>query len=237
MRFDVISLFPSAFEALSVSKIWTQALEKKSVELVVHDLRSFGVGPHKIVDDAPYGGGEGMLLKLEPLVAALESIERKKSSLVLCMSPQGETFSQGLAQDLSKIDQLILICGRYEGFDERFIEHWVDQCISIGDYVLTGGELPAMVMMDAISRHLPGVLGAEQSLHNDSLSRGGLKYPQYTRPESFRGHKVPEVLLSGHHGNIELWRQEKSELRTLQKRPDLLESLIAKNTGLKKLKK
>ncbi|MEZ4705381.1 MAG: tRNA (guanosine(37)-N1)-methyltransferase TrmD [Bdellovibrionota bacterium] len=237
MKFDVISLFPEAFGALGVSKIWKNAIDAGLIELRLHDLRDFGLGPHKTVDDTPYGGGEGMLLKVEPLVAALESIPRTETSRVLCMSPQGKAFDQTLAQEWSDMDHVILICGRYEGFDERFLEHWVDECVSIGDYVLSGGELAAMVVMDTLSRLIPGVVGEPVSVSNDSFSRGSLKYPQYTRPEDFRGHRVPQVLLSGNHQKIQQWREEISHLRTLQKRPDLLKDRNAKNTGLKKKEK
>lgn len=223
MRFDVISIFPKVFSYMETTKIWTRGITAGTIEFHAHDLRDFTTDAHKTVDDTPYGGGPGMLLKIEPLVKALESIPRLPQSKVILTSPQGIAFTQEKGVEYANLDQIILICGRYEGVDERFIEHWVDELISIGDYVLLGGELPAMVMMEAICRLLPGVVGDPDSVKTDSLTSGKLKYPQYTRPADFRGHKVPDVLQSGNHEEIRLWREKKSNFKTLQNRPDLLQ--------------
>jgi tRNA (guanine37-N1)-methyltransferase len=226
MKFHVISIFPNSFSYLETTKIWSRGREKGLIEFHAYDLRDFSDDPHRKVDDTPYGGGPGMLLQVEPLVKALESIPKMTKSKVVLTSPQGEWFTQEKAQSYSELEQIILICGRYEGVDERFVEHWVDEVISIGDYVLLGGELPAMVMMEAVSRLIPGIVGDPASVQTDSLTSGGLKYPQYTRPAEFRGHKVPDVLLSGNHENIRIWREKKSHFRTLQNRPDLLKQPI-----------
>jgi tRNA (guanine-N1)-methyltransferase len=223
VRFDVISIFPKVFSYMETTKIWTRGITAGTIEFHAHDLRDFTTDAHKTVDDTPYGGGPGMLLKIEPLVKALESIPRLPQSKVILTSPQGIAFTQEKGVEYANLDQIILICGRYEGVDERFIEHWVDELISIGDYVLLGGELPAMVMMEAICRLLPGVVGDPDSVKTDSLTSGKLKYPQYTRPADFRGHKVPDVLQSGNHEEIRLWREKKSNFKTLQNRPDLLQ--------------
>lgn len=223
MRFDVITLFPECFGALSVSKIWLNAIKNKKLELHLHQLRDFSDDKHQKVDDTPYGGGAGMLLMMEPLVKALESIPRVEKSQVWMMSPQGNQWHQNDAiSSFETLDQIVLVCGRYEGVDERFIEGWVDRCISIGDYVLSGGELASMVVMESISRVIPGVIGDAQSVETDSIQSGGLKYPQYTKPRDFRGKEVPEVLLSGDHQKIAEWRQKQAHFRTLQNRPDLL---------------
>jgi tRNA (guanine37-N1)-methyltransferase len=223
MRFDVISIFPNVFSYMETTKIWTRGIEAGSIEFHAHDLRNFTTDAHKTVDDTPYGGGPGMLLKIEPLVKALDSIPRLTKCKVLLTSPQGDLFTQEKGEALAQLDQIILICGRYEGVDERFIEHWVDELVSIGDYVLLGGELPAMVMMEAICRLLPGTVGDPESVRTDSITSGRLKYPQYTRPADFQGHKVPDVLLSGNHEEIRIWREKKSDFKTLQKRPNLLQ--------------
>ncbi len=223
MRFDVISIFPNVFSYMDTTKIWTRGIEAGSIEFHAHDLRNFTTDAHKTVDDTPYGGGPGMLLKIEPLVKALDSIPRLTKCKVLLTSPQGDLFTQEKGEALAQLDQIILICGRYEGVDERFIEHWVDELVSIGDYVLLGGELPAMVMMEAICRLLPGTVGDPESVRTDSITSGRLKYPQYTRPADFQGHKVPDVLLSGNHEEIRIWREKKSDFKTLQKRPNLLQ--------------
>lgn len=208
---------------METTKIWTRGIAAGTIEFHAHDLRDFTDDAHKTVDDTPYGGGPGMLLKIEPLVKALESIPRLPKSKVILTSPQGEYFSQSMAETHAELDQIILICGRYEGVDERLIENWVDELVSIGDYVLLGGELPAMVMMEAICRLLPGTVGDPESVKTDSITSGKLKYPQYTRPADFRGHKVPDVLMSGNHEQIRLWREKKSDFKTLQKRPNLLQ--------------
>lgn len=224
MKVDIITLFPDMFKGpFDMSMLW-KAQDKGLLTINVVDLRQFGLGARRTVDDTPYGGGDGMVLKPEPVVAAIESCKQqsgKDSSYVLLMTPRGKKFSQAVAGDLAKMDHLILVAGHYEGFDER-INEYVDMELSIGDYVLTGGELPAMVIVDAVTRLIPGVLGGEQSAHDESFSDKLLEYPHYTRPEEFRGHKVPEVLKSGNHSKIEKWRREQSEIKTRQNRPDLL---------------
>lgn len=235
MRFDVITLFPACFDALVVSKIWQNAAGGEKLELNVYQLRDFADNKHARTDDTPYGGGAGMLLQVEPLVKAVESLERLEKSQVWLMSPQGAVWGQRAAIEAYEgLDQIIFVCGRYEGLDERFVEGWVDRCVSIGDYVLSGGELAAMVVMETISRVIPGVVGDAMSVEGDSIQRGGLKYPQYTKPREFRGMKVPQILLSGDHQKIARWRKKRAHFRTLQNRPDLLKDadiLSPKNNG------
>jgi len=212
MTIQIITLFPEMFDGvLNNSMLW-KAQDKKLVEYKLVNLRDFGLGPRKTVDDTPYGGGDGMVLKPEPLVAAIESAQKtNKKAQVILMTPRGEKFSQAKAQELAQLQDMILVCGRYEGYDER-VTKFVDQQISIGDYVLTGGELPAMVVVDAITRLIPGVLGGETSAANESFADGQtVEHPQYTRPEEFRGEKVPEVLLGGNHGEIAKWRAKQSK--------------------------
>lgn len=212
-KVDIITLFPSMFEGPFATSMLKKAQDKKLVEINFIDLRQFGLGKHKQVDDTPYGGGDGMVLKPEPVYAAVESVVSKDSKVIL-LTPQGKTYDQTMALKLSKSEHLILICGHYEGFDER-IRKLADYQISIGDYVLTGGEIPAMVLTDSIVRLIPGVLGGENSAHEESFSDGKtLEYPHYTRPENFQGMKVPDVLLSGNHGEIKKWRIEQSKKRT-----------------------
>jgi tRNA (guanine37-N1)-methyltransferase len=226
MRIDVLTLFPEMFEGVFGSSLIGKARERGIVTLNAVNFRDFSESKHKTVDDAPYGGGGGMLLKPEPLFAAVEHLTAQAEAgvrpRVILTTPQGETFTQGKARELAGESHLIFICGHYEGVDERVREHLANDELSIGDYVLTGGELPAMVMIDAIVRLLPGVLGNEASAANDSFSDGLLEYPQYTRPADFRGWKVPDVLLSGNHAEIAKWRRQQSLLRTLKRRPDLL---------------
>lgn len=223
MRFDVLTLFPDMFDVLK-SSIIGRAIKNEKVELNLINFREFSTDKQKHVDDTPYGGGAGMVIKPEPIYDAYKSIvvDMENKPKVIYMSPRGEVFSQKKAIELSKENHLIILCGHYEGIDERVIEEIVDEEISIGDYVLTGGELPAMVLIDAIARNIDGVL-SEGSTSEESFSNGLLEYPQYTRPEEFMGRKVPEVLLSGHHANIEKWRYEKSLEITKKRRPDLLE--------------
>ena len=223
MRFDVLTLFPDLFSSFLKESILGRALSKGLVDIGFTDIRNFGRGPHRVTDDRPYGGGNGMVMKAGPILRALESIERigKKSHVVL-LTPQGQTFEQSVAWELSRQDQLILICGRYEGVDERVKAGHVDRELSIGDYVLSGGELGAVVVIDAVSRLIPGVLGGEKSNLEDSFEDGLLEYPHYTRPRVFHGMEVPSVLLSGDHEKIRLWRRAESIKRTLQGRPDLL---------------
>ena len=200
------------------------AREKELVSFHLHNIRDFSNDKHRCVDDKPYGGGAGMVMKPEPVFNAVEAVELLDDTppTKILLTPQGETFNQGIADDLSKKDRLMIICGRYEGFDER-IRFGIDALeISIGDYVLTGGEIPAMVVIDSISRLVPGVLGGDDSLQDESFVNRMLEYPQYTRPAEFRGMKVPEVLKSGHHSKIEEWRMENAILRTQERRPDLL---------------
>jgi tRNA (guanine37-N1)-methyltransferase len=192
------------------------------VDLKIHNLRDYAHDRHKTVDDRPFGGGPGMLLKPEPIFEAVESIAREKTRVIL-LSPSGRPFTQAIARDLAKLDDLLLIVGHYEGFDERIREQLADDELSIGDYVLTNGALPAMVVIDAVTRLLPGVLGDDESATEESFSEGLLEYPQYTRPAEFRGMKVPEMLLSGNHAEIARWRAEQARQRTQERRPDLLQ--------------
>lgn len=222
MRFDVLTVLPGMFDAVGVSQIWKKAEAAGLLELVVHNIRDYAHDKHKTVDDTPYGGGPGMLLKVEPLVEALEAVPTVGKRIVLMASPQGKVLNQRWAQELSSFDQIVMISGRYEGVDERFIEGWIDHEFSIGDYVLSGGELPSMVLMETVGRLIPGVVGSWESVEEDSFSSGFLKYPQYTRPPIYRGMEVPEVLRNGHHLQIEKWRKMESEKRTQAKRPDLL---------------
>ncbi|TJY43585.1 tRNA (guanosine(37)-N1)-methyltransferase TrmD [Cohnella pontilimi] len=236
MRIDVLTLFPEMFEGVFGSSILGKAKERGIVSLNTVNFRDFALNKHNTVDDTPYGGGGGMVLKPEPIFGAVEHVtgattnegERKaageKSPRVILMCPQGTPFTQSKALELAEESHLIFICGHYEGYDERIREFLVTDELSIGDYVLTGGELPAMVVIDAVVRLLPGVLGNELSAVTDSFSEGLLEYPHYTRPAEFRGWKVPDVLLSGHHAEIEKWRRMQSLLRTFARRPDLLES-------------
>lgn len=223
MRIDVITLFPGMFAGPFQESIIKRAVEGGRVEIVLHNLRDWGLGRHRTVDDTPHGGGAGMVLMCEPLFAAVEAIRGDAEMPVILLTPQGRLFTQKVARELAAHPRMILICGHYEGVDERVCEHLVTDEISIGDYVLTGGELPAMVVIDAVVRLLPGVLGAGQAALEDSHAGGLLEYPQYTRPASFRGWQVPEVLLSGHHAEIVRWRRRQSILRTFKRRPDLLE--------------
>ena len=224
MRIDILTLFPEMFHNVLGESMLKIAREKELVSFHLHNIRDFSNDKHRCVDDKPYGGGAGMVMKPEPVFNAVEAVELldDAASTKILLTPQGETFNQGIADDLSKKTRLMIICGRYEGFDER-IRSGIDALeISIGDYVLTGGEIPAMVLIDSISRLVPGVLGGEDSLQDESFVNRMLEYPQYTRPAEFRGMKVPEVLKSGHHSKIEEWRMENAILRTQERRPDLL---------------
>ncbi|BCU82144.1 tRNA (guanine-N(1)-)-methyltransferase [Polycladomyces abyssicola] len=224
LHFDVLTLFPEMFTGFLSSSIVKKAHEKGIVSTSVVDFREFSTDKHRTVDDTPYGGGSGMVLKPEPLFRAVEHLlqDEPERPPIILMTPQGERFTQKKAEALAEHRRLILICGHYEGYDERIRQHLATDEISIGDFVLTGGELPAMVVMDSVIRLLPGVLGNESSAKDDSFSTGLLEYPQYTRPAEFRGWKVPEVLLSGHHQNIERWRRQEALRRTWERRPDLL---------------
>ena len=219
MKFDVLTLFPEMFEILNQSIIG-KAIEKKLIDINLINIRDFSKDKHKKVDDTPYGGGAGMVMKPDVVYDAYKSINDKNAK-VIYMSPQGKELNQKKVEELSKESHLIILCGHYEGIDQRVLDKIVDEEISIGDYVLTGGEIPAMVLIDSVSRYVKGVL-KEDSIKEESFSNGLLEYPQYTRPEEFEGMKVPEVLLSGHHENIDKWRKEKSLEITKKKRPDIL---------------
>ena len=223
MKIHIITLFPDMFGPVINTSMLLKAQKLKLVEFDLVNLRDFGIGKRKTVDDVPYGGGAGMVLKPEPVFEAIESIQKEdKSCKVVMMSPRGKKFGQPLANKLSKEKSLIILCGHYEGFDER-ISKIVDYEISIGDYILTGGEIPAMALVDSIVRLVPGVLGDSQSNKDESFSSGVLEYPQYTRPEEFRGQKVPDVLKSGNHAEIAKWRKSQSLKKTKQNRPDLID--------------
>lgn len=224
VRFDVLTLFPQMLEAVLLDSITGRAVERGLLNMNFINIRDFSTDKHRRVDDYPYGGGQGMVMQVEPVVRAYRDIVQNVPQPPLCiyLSPQGRLFNQSLAGRLAKdFSHIVLLCGHYEGVDERIIEEIVDLELSVGDYVLTGGEIPAMAVIDAVSRLVPGVLSSEESYSRESLYDGLLEYPQYTRPEEFEGKRVPEVLLSGHHANIEKWRMEQSILRTKQKRPDL----------------
>jgi len=222
IRFDILTLFPDIFNSVMSESIIGRAINDGLVEINPVNIRDYTNDKHNRVDDYPYGGGAGMVMQAQPIYDAYKSIaEDDKSIPVIYMSPQGKQFTQKMAQDLALNDRIILLCGHYEGVDERVLEEIVTDEISIGDYVLTGGELPAMVVIDTVSRLIPGVL-AEDSTKEESFSNGLLEYPQYTRPVEFMGKKVPEVLISGHHANIKKWREEESYKRTLKKRPELI---------------
>jgi tRNA (guanine37-N1)-methyltransferase len=221
VRVDIITLFPEICRVPLGESMMGRAQEAGALELQIHDLRTWTHDRHHVVDDAPFGGGQGMVMKPEPIFAAVESLRTEASAVVL-MTPQGRRFDQTVAREFSAKPHLIIICGHYEGVDHRVIEHLVEVEISIGDYVLTNGAIAAVVFVDAIVRLLPGVLGHEQSAADDSFSGGLLEGPHYTRPADFRGWKVPDVLLSGHHGEITAWRKREAERRTRENRPDLL---------------
>jgi len=226
MRIDILTLFPNMFSGPFAESIVKRAMDRNLISITIHNLRDWGSGKHKVVDDYPFGGGTGMVMKSEPLFEATEAIKAEgacSSAPVILLTPQGRVFNQRIAAELAALDQLILICGHYEGIDERVREHLATDEISIGDYVLTGGELAAMVVVDAVVRQLPGVLGSEDSAKDDSHTSSLLEYPQYTRPRTYRGWEVPQVLLSGNHAQIATWRREQSILRTLSRRPELLE--------------
>ncbi|MCA9400367.1 MAG: tRNA (guanosine(37)-N1)-methyltransferase TrmD [Candidatus Omnitrophica bacterium] len=222
MRIDIITIFPEMFEPVINTSIIKRARDKKKVEIRVYDLRDYTKDKHKKVDDRPFGGGPGMLMTPQPLVDAVKKIKGRRKAKVILLCPTGKTFHQKKARVLSNERNLILICGHYEGVDERVRELVVDESLSIGDYILTGGEIPAMVILDSISRLIPGVLGDEASLVDESFEQNLLDYPHYTRPADFHGKKVPEVLLSGNHKDIEIWRKAQAQKRTKRNRPDLL---------------
>jgi tRNA (guanine37-N1)-methyltransferase len=238
MEFDVFTLLPDVFFPYLNSSILERARQRKLIEVRVHNIRDWAESKHHVTDDEPYGGGGGMVMKVEPVFAAVESVLGLDSGIpVILLTPQGRVFNQKIAQELVLHPRLALICGRYEGVDERIREHLVTDEISIGDYVLTGGELPALILIDAISRLISGVLGDPDGAMDDSHSAGLLEYPHYTRPPEFRGWSVPEVLLSGDHAKIEKWRHEQSLWRTFKRRPDLLKNAPLSESDRKSLNK
>ena len=221
INFEVITLFPKAFELIKNSGVITRALEKNLIDLNLHDLREYGEGSYRQVDDKPYGGGAGMVLKPEPIFKAHESINKSLKSKTLLMTPQGKVLKQKDLVKWSTFDQIIIICGQYEGFDER-VRSLANEEVSLGDFVLTGGEIPAMSIINGVTRLIPGTLGDPESLINESHNSNLLEYPQYTRPSIFKGMKVPDILLSGNHKEIESWRKDQMKMRTLKKRKDLI---------------
>ncbi len=241
MQIDIITVFPEFFYSPLSTSITRQARESGFLKFNIINLRDFTQDKHKSVDDYPYGGGAGMILKPEPLARAIESClsseKDNKAGLVIYLTPDGKTFNNECAGELAKSDHLIFVCGHYEGIDERIRELYVDMEISIGDYVLTGGELPVLVVMDTVMRFLPGVLGNKESAANESFSDGLLEYPQFTRPAEFRGRKVPKVLLSGNHKVIEKWQKEQSLKKTLKRRPELIDESKFDSSLLQKIKK
>ena len=225
MRFDIFTLFPEMFVGPFQESIIKRAQEAGLVEIVIHNIRDYATDKHRTTDDTPYGGGGGMIMKPEPIFRAVETVlgDDLGRTPIILLTPQGRRFTQEVARELAQHERIALICGHYEGVDERVAEHLATDELSIGDYVLTGGELPAMVIVDAVVRLLPGALGDPEAAQADSFAMGLLEHPHYTRPYDFRGWKVPEVLLSGHHGEIARWRRRESLRRTLERRPDLLE--------------
>lgn len=221
MRIDVVTLFPELFVAPLKASVIGRAVDSGVISVAVHDLREHGLGRHRSVDDYPYGGGAGMVIRPEPLFAAVQPI-RAEGAVVVLLDPAGERLTDAMARELAVLPHLALVCGRYEGIDDR-ARALADREVSIGDYVLTGGELPALVLLDAVARLVPGVIEAA-SHEDDSFATGLLEYPQYTRPEEFRGMRVPDVLLSGNHGEVDRWRRREALRRTLRRRPDLLDS-------------
>jgi tRNA (guanine37-N1)-methyltransferase len=222
LRFDVITIFPGMFASVLDESIIKRAQQKKKVSIKVHDLRDYTQDKHKKVDDRPFGGGPGMVMTPQPVFDAVKKIKSRRRAVVILTCPTGKPLTQKLAKKLTKHKNLIIVCGRYEGVDDRVRQHIVDESISIGDYVLTGGELPAMVLIDCLTRLVPGVLGKEESLAEESFENGLLDFPQYTRPANFRGIKVPDVLLSGNHVQIQQWRKKQAMAITKENRPDLL---------------
>ena len=227
MNFVVLTLFKDMVESAMNTSIMGRAIEKGLIDLNVIDIRDYACNKHNRVDDYPYGGGAGMVMQAEPVYKACEAARQllKKPGKLIYLSPIGRTFTQEVAKELAQEENLIFLCGHYEGIDERVLEMEVDEYISLGDFVLTGGELPAICIMDAVSRLVPGVLNNDDSASDESFEGNTLEYPQYTRPEEFMGKRVPDVLLSGHHANIERWRREQSLLRTIERRPDLMDKV------------
>ncbi|HEY6838164.1 MAG TPA: tRNA (guanosine(37)-N1)-methyltransferase TrmD [Geobacteraceae bacterium] len=238
MKFDILTLFPEMFAGPFAASIIKRAVDGGLVEIRCHQIRDYAVDRHKTADDAPYGGGAGMVMKVEPLAACIEAVKRDRpSARVILTTPRGTPFVQATARRLAEEEEIVIVCGRYEGVDERVRELFVDEEISLGDFVLTGGEIAAMAIVDAITRLVPGALGSDESAAADSFTDGLLEYPHYTRPAEFRGLKVPEVLLSGNHREIDRWRRAKSLEKTLQSRPDLLETAPLSDEEKKSLEK
>ena len=235
MRIDVVTIFPDMVRAGLDYSIVKRAQEAGHVQAVVHDLRDHAAGKHRATDDSPYGGGAGMVMLPGPLFQAVESLEPAVDARIVLLTPQGETFTQAKARELSEAAHLILLCGHYEGFDERVRRHLATDEISVGDYVLTGGELPALVIVDAVTRLLPGVLGNTDSAQADTFSEDLLEHPHYTRPLDFRGWRVPEMLLSGHHAEIAKWRRKEQFRRTRERRPDLWAKFVPSKSDQKLL--
>ena len=225
MKFDVVTIFPRMIEAGLAEGVVGRGIEKGVVDVRVHDLRAFTVDRHRTVDDVPYGGGPGMVMKVEPFVRALEAIraERGTPAAVVLLSPQGRRFDQVEAGRLRALDHVVLLCGRYEGIDERVRDLVATEELSIGDFVVSGGETPALIVIDAVSRLVPGVVGDQESVEQDSFAQGILDHPHYTRPAEFEGRRVPDVLLSGHHAEVRRWRMKQALQRTLERRPDLID--------------
>ena len=225
MRFDVLTIFPGMFAGPLDESILKRARDAGLIDVQLHDLRQWATDKHRTVDDYPFGGGPGMVMKPEPLIPAIDAIRlmAEPAPTVVLMTPQGRRFDRALARELAGRERLLIVCGRYEGVDERVRQHAIDLEVSVGDVVLSGGELPAMLLIDAVSRNVPGVLGGEGSLEEESFEGSLLEYPQYTRPAEFRGWSVPDILLSGHHAEVAKWRRRQRLLRTRSRRPDLLE--------------
>jgi tRNA (guanine37-N1)-methyltransferase len=237
MTFDIVTIFPPMIEQPLAAGIIGRAIDRGTLDVKVRDLRDFTTDRHRVVDDVPYGGGPGMVLKPDPIFRALDAIEAERGGplTVILTSPQGQRFTQAEAQRLSGVAHIVLLCGRYEGFDDRVRERVTEE-LSIGDYVLTGGELPALVVLDAVARFVPGVVGDEQSVAEDSFTRGLLDFPQYTRPPEIDSLRVPDVLLSGNHAEIRRWRKRAALSRTLDRRPDLLNDAVLDEEELKLLR-
>ena len=224
MRFDIITIFPEIFDSIFSAGIVKKALEKDLLEIRIHNLRDYASDKHKQVDDRPFGGNPGMVFKPEPIFHAVEAVKEKKSAQIILLSPQGRRFDHHLAESLARCPQMVLICGRYEGVDERVVQNLVTEDISVGDYILSGGESAAVVVIDAVARYIPDVVGKIDSVKDDSFQKGLLDHPHYTRPREFRGMKVPDVLFSGDHKKIEFWRRKKALEKTWRLRPDLLKN-------------
>lgn len=236
MRIDILTIFPSLFDSFLGESLLAKAIEKKIVDVRIHDLRGWSKDKHRKVDDAPFGGGAGMVMTPQPIADALEELTKEGAVKKILLSPRGKLFTQEKARELSSLDRIILVCGKYEGVDERIGRHYVDEEISIGDYILNGGEVAAMALVESLFRLLPGAIGKKESHETESFDEGLLEYPQYTRPEEFRGESVPEILLSGHHEKIKKWRREKSLEVTKSVRPDLLEKREGKKAGKAEIK-